>query len=651
MLATMVSACKTDFYRQPLLLYSAGLALIGLVIYANAVFNPFVHDDLTFIRHNPGIARLDGWAGFFTKVSPPAESALVGPGIVNPYYRPLLEILYRLQYRVFGFNAYAYHFFNIIIHIANTLLVFFILLYCLNLNLFTSNADSSAMPLVPGPPVLAWCSALLFLIHPVQTEAVACIAGVSNLVFSLFCLLSFLFYIKMRGRELKKQQRFLYFSGSLLCYLSALLCKEQAIFLPFWLLMFECLILMPARAGAGKIPSAINTGPKYFGWDRSAPWMNAGVFILVTLFYFLWRKMVIGSAVTAVFAYKEELFLRLAAIPKTLLMYLRILVAPYDLHYLRSIDVLEPAGGAWLFLALVVVGVWLLLRSLPAKIAALALFGLAWFMAALLPVLNIIPLIHEYSRIATFEHFLYLPCAGLAFFAVIAGGYFLSAISKGRMKIIGLTSMVLLGIVFGGLSVRQNSFWRGEIPLFERAVVYEPGLGRLRLLLGKAYYAAGRYDLSVRELKTALTIMQGYLTRARYSKAGEVYQYFIKEIYFVLAHDYERQGDYRLANEQYRLALLLDPRDADIHKNAGINFIRLGDPEQAAFHFRQAVLLNGQDVVSLNNLAVYFMGKKQLYQAEQLLRQVLSIDSSSVLARRNLDKLMQINLNLGGGHE
>src|SRR5204862_8173167 len=98
--------------------------------------------------------------------------------VTNPYWRPGLEIFYGIQYHLFGLNPQGYHFTNILLHVINSSLIF----YCLKTIL--------------RRPGMALTVALLFLLHPVQSEAVACVSGISNLLYGLVCLLSCLFYFR-----------------------------------------------------------------------------------------------------------------------------------------------------------------------------------------------------------------------------------------------------------------------------------------------------------------------------------------------------------------------------------------------------------------------------------------------------------------------
>jgi len=611
------------------------LLLIGLLIYSNSIAHPFVHDDLVFIRHNPDIGNLDQWPSLFLTASMPVP----GIAIINPYYRPLLSLLYRIQYRMFGFEVVGYHLFNILIHVINAWLVFLIL--STGLNLVVRESPTAVASLRS----LAWWTAVLFLVHPVQSEAVACIAGVSNLLFSLLSLLSLWLYVRLRFFNLSAGQRGAALSGSYGFYVMALLCKEQAIFVPVCLLALEAgLIYYRLQAIPEVITPLTVTEERSWTWadknQRGALRMIGG-FVILTLLYFVWRKSVMGQATTVFADNLGELILRLKAIPQTLLIYWRILVFPQGLHYMRSLDVLRPTIGSWLVFFLCLGGMGLLIRRLPQQKGFLAAAGLVWFFITLGPVLNVIPLIHEYSWIAIFEHFLYLPSAGFFFFLLVVGENFLHDVIQWRSAQTGQVALLLLVVVLSGMTVRQNLFWRHEIPLFERALRYEPYLGRLRLLLGKAYYYAGQMPEAEHQLSAARKIMKGYYAKSRETRARGFYEFFLKEINFVLAHVREQQKRYRAAIELYEQALVYDPRDSRLHKGIGVNLIRLNEWTGAIPYFQKAVELNPSDIGSMNNLAACLMETGNHKQARQLLEHVLRLDSQYKPAQHNLLRMQE----------
>ena len=83
-------------------------------------------------------------------------------------------------------------------------------------------------------------------------------------------------------------------------------------------------------------------------------------------------------------------------------------------------------------------------------------------------------------------------------------------------------------------TIGQNTFWKGEVPLFERMVRFEPRFGRGHILLARAYDADHRYDLAKRHFLIALDIMQGYAARSSNATAQNIYMGFIRDIHMDL---------------------------------------------------------------------------------------------------------------------
>ena len=278
-----ISIPPIDFSKLKFTPIFAVLFLSGILAYHQAIFFPFVHDDIVFIRQNPHIAALAQVSDFFK----PGERIV---SIANSYWRPALEAVYRGEYQLFGFNPHGYHFLNILLHILNSSLVF----YCLHIIFKKSGMTRSG---------IAFAVALVFLLHPVQSETVACVSGISNLLYVFFCLLSFWLYLRSAT------------GLALIVYALALLTKEQAIIFPFLVLLYEYCF------GTDRDKNAV---------DRFS---RLGRFFLVAILYFIVRKIIFGAALVPLLQYQQELFLRLLAIPRTLLMYFQILLWPQGLHY------------------------------------------------------------------------------------------------------------------------------------------------------------------------------------------------------------------------------------------------------------------------------------------------------------------------------
>ena len=565
------------------------LFALGLFLYGNAVFHPFVHDDVVFIQNNPKIGNLQNLAGIFLK---PTVS-LDAPEVINAYYRPLLEVFYRIEFRLFNLRPAGYHFINVVIHILNSILVYRLI------DLFVSRR-------------VGFIAAIAFLVHPVQSEAVACVAGISNLLYALFFLAGFLFYLLSKKGE--EREWFIFYILSLAAFSAGLLAKEQTIVFPLVIAAYEICF---RRDQSGKKNALTGQLLKLSG------------FFFLGIGYLTWRQALLPHAhLLSVLQYKSELFLRLWAVPKTLLIYLKLLIVPFDLHYYRSLDVLEPAGVFWIVLLFLVTVVIVLIRRLPEDRRPVASFALCWVFITLLPTLNILPLIIEYSHIMTAEHFLYLPVMGFFLFC----GVMLSDINVAAYAIIFL--------FWAGTTVYQNTFWRGEIPLFERTLKFEPQLGRVHVLLAKAYYLNHQYKKAAQEFETSLQIMQRYLEKARPEEAKNFYRGFIKGIHFDLAHCYEALGLWERAIAEYKEALKLGPHEGTIYNNLGSVYLQIGDVTQAQMDFEKAIQLDSRDVMSRNNLAICYIQEGRKEEARDLLKGILAVSPHFPAAEHNLNRLI-----------
>ena len=507
------------------------LFFFGLLAFFNAIPHPFVHDDVVFILKNPHITDLNHWVEAF-KV--PAAS-----GGINTYYRPVLEIIYRFEYHLFGPHPFGFHLFNVIVHIINGLLLFG-LLQRLNLSKHVS-----------------WVVALLFLIHPVQTEAVSCIAGISNLWMALGVLLALHAYL------------YQWYATSLLCFTLAFLSKEQAVMLIPLVMVID-----------------YSRGQKNF-----RPWFFLGAAACALLW--LRQSLTGASLLKDVMLSPGELCLRLAAIPRDLGMYLRLIFFPFDLHYYRSTDILQSNGIAWFLAMLSMLGIFYIIKRNP-KTRPTLILGFGWFLAALLPVLNIAPLINEYSFILTAEHFLYLPIVGILIIAVTAADHFLKHFRKLILGIIIISCLLLTWY--------QNTFWRSEIALFERMLLFEPDFGRGHLLLAKAYYFNGRPQDADWHFKKAFTVMSAYANKATNLTAEKFYLGFVKEILFDWAQNDSAMGQWAGALDKYKQAAAIDGKDPSLYNNMAFAYLHLGDRKDAQLSLEQALRIDPSFAQARSNL-------------------------------------------------
>ncbi|MCB9772448.1 MAG: tetratricopeptide repeat protein [Candidatus Omnitrophica bacterium] len=581
------------------------LLILGTASYFNAVGNPFVHDDIVFILENPKVHDIASISSVFAPNSFVAHDI----ALANPYYRPFLDIVYRLEYWLFGKSAVGYHLVNILLHFANAVLIF-----VLSLRLTQRRG-------------FAWCVAALFLVHPVQTESVACISGISNLLFSFFMLCALLQYMRTadQNQEYSLGKEVVNYSTALVFFGAALLSKEQAIVLPLIVLLYE--FAFPRLSGKNNA-----------GWR-----LRFSGLIIVAGGYLLWRKLITGGFATSLIANVGEFYLRLKSLAGIVLNHLHTIFWPMDLHYYRSYDILLPWLWPMVGLVFLVFACILIWRVLPRSRQPLFAFGLGWFVITLLPTTSIIPLVHEYSFIAAFEHFLYLPLVGILWSTLVVLEYFSEHVfHKSSVRLKKIVMAVVLGICVL-LTFVQTKMWASETALFEKAAHYENDLGRVHLLLAKAYFSQHDYQKAKAEFLTARNIMTNYLQKIQDQRVKPFYVGFLKESLLGIAACEEAVGNLAGAKEQYEKIVVIAPEDSDVQNYFGYIMVRMEKWDDAVIHFEQALKINPRNAQALANLGVCFIQLQEPDKGEEYLRRSLAIDPNLISARQNLEFLLKQN--------
>jgi len=333
------------------------IMLLSLWVYANATFTIFHYDDIPLILENPYLGSREGFVD------------LLRTG------RPLRAISFWIDYQVWTLDSKGYHFTNNLLHGFCALVAFFLVR-----KLYQDRR-------------LALLAALIFALHPVNTEAVIGVSHRKELLCFLFMGLSFLSF----GRTGKRN---FWFGLSLLFYLLALFSKQVALALPLLLLLSRSLF-----------PSAVPG-------KRGRFWIELGFFIAIPVLAFVFTLSdfkLFARFQPADFAshrYLEILATQLGAFPA----YLRLAFFPahlrldYDVPFAHNFFEFRPLAGV-LTLALS----FLILAGLLKKKSGFG-FGWGWFLINLLPLLNWVP---ANSLLA--ERYLYIPVFGISL--IVALGF------------------------------------------------------------------------------------------------------------------------------------------------------------------------------------------------------------------------------------
>ncbi|MBZ0167504.1 MAG: tetratricopeptide repeat protein, partial [Candidatus Omnitrophica bacterium] len=289
-----------------------------------------------------------------------------------------------------------------------------------------------------------------------------------------------------------------------------------------------------------------------------------------------------------------------------------------QLHYYRSLDVLQPNTAAWITLAALIGATGIVLFKTKPAPRRTMLFGLGWFLIALLPMLNIVPLVNEYSTILNFEHFVYIPLIGLLLVLVLFMREWILPHVKGagRAPAGGAAAVCLLCLP---LTWKQNTYWGSETELFTRTLRFQES-GRVRILLARALYFRGDYGRAIAEYENARIIMQGYVDKTPLAQVRTFYRGYLKEIYFDLAHCYEALQNSPLAIKMYRQALEIEPGDIVLYNNLAVVYIKEKNFTEAVALLEEALALQPGSPLTRQNLAYCYVQLGRPEAADDLFR-------------------------------
>ncbi|TET39089.1 MAG: hypothetical protein E3J72_01300 [Planctomycetota bacterium] len=439
-------------FRATLAVLLALACAVGLA-YANSVKGDFVFDDMKIVRDNPAIRNFDikNILGHAFDI----EAVEKDPTKTDPGYRPVRMLSYALDAAIAGRDREGrptpavFHITNIIFHFLNTFLVYLILH-----RLFRGR-------------FLAVVGALVFALHPLQTEAVTYISGRKDVLFAFFYLLGFLSFLRYRAGGAR-----VWIVVILVTYLLSLFSKEMAITLPVVCFAYD---VVTRISKPEKVPAVF--GARTI--TLYTPIILAGV--LFAVFALAVKN---PAKVAADTPYLGGSFLAsIATIGRVLCHYFRLIFLPVGLSVDYSFNAFPASKGAfspWTTLpaVLIVLGIIGFAVASVRKRPLLA-FGVFMFFIAMAPVSGLVP--HP-EPIA--ERFLYLPMIGivLAVLAVLK-----KPVERFETRVIFGSIMALVLLAFLGLTVRRNAEWESPHKLYAAAVRVRPDCVRMRVGLAGEY--------------------------------------------------------------------------------------------------------------------------------------------------------------------
>jgi protein O-mannosyl-transferase len=577
--------------RRALVLATLALPLLTGLTYLPAFHGGFIWDDDDHFAANPAMTAPDGLRKIWSSLA------------VSRYY-PLTLTTFWVQRRLWGLNPLPYHATNVVLHGINAMLLFALL----------RKLD------VRG----AWAAAALWAAHPVNVESVAWVTELKNVQSGLFFFLTLLCY-----RQFETKPRPFWYTLSLLCFAAALLSKPSTVVLPL-------VLLLCAWWHRGR-------------WKPEDLWRTAPFFLISAAMSLLTITEQRGHIERGPQEWSLSFTERLAVAGRAVWFYAGKTVWPSPLSFVYPRWQINAESMIWLLPMLGVLiafaCLWLLRQDGRARAA---LFGLGYFLIALLPVLGGFDIYYfRYSFVA--DHFQYLACLGIIAL-ITAGGAVLLQRRALQRPVAAVAVTVLASMSWRHCSTFRDheTLWRDTLATNPRAAIAYVNLGAL-LNSQKQYEAAigyfqqavrlkpstvephnnmgialtelRRYDEALSEFQEALRCNPDYapahyrlgVLYAKMNRLDDAEQEYltaigygppVPETFFELGLVWERQGKHALAPKAYRDALRIKPDYAFAHNNLANLLAEDGKLEEAIDHYRQAVIADPQLETAHHNLGV-----------------------------------------------
>jgi Flp pilus assembly protein TadD len=584
------------------------ISALGLLIYSNAAESPFVFDDKRVIVENKNITDPGGIPTLFAGREGPIAS------------RPTMLATFALNYAVGGLDASGYHAVNIVLHILNAVLLYSLILTSARL---INLADRESR-------LTAFFSALLWMVHPVQTESVTYIASRSILLTAFFYIVGIILFVKAARAG---RRRWIYVVALAVNCLLGMGSKESFSTFPAVLVLYDYLFVSGrdmrkvARNYYAHLPGLVSL-------------------LYLAFLYFNFRSQLYSYGTLMVTP--GEYFMTQFSVHMT---YLRLLAFPVNLHLDYAYPVSREFFTSGTFISFLgYAGLWAAGVFALMKGRTVLSFTALWFMITLTPDSSVVPL-----NDMIFEHRLYLSSMGAAT-AVVAFTVSLSSLkAQGRRQPVRalLCGILLFAAVLSTMTYVRNIVWKNGISLWKNSVEKSPGKSRPHNNLGFLYNRAGRHNDAERELLAAVKIDESnykahdnlgitYLKKRRYDDALESFRnalsinpnYAVAHYNIGIVH--ERRGQYDNAIREYREAIRINPDYAEAHNNLGVVHQKLGQSAEAVRHYRAALKIDPETAHVHYNLGVFYGGMGQYEVAESAYLEALRIRPDYAKARNNL---------------
>ena len=591
--------------------YGCLIILAGALTYANSLSGPLLFDDQSSILTNAQIRHLWHLVEVF---SPPRDGVLAS--------RPIVNLSFAINYAIGGLSPRGYHIGNVTLHIVSALVLFGIV----RRTLMTSKLRDRFATAADG---IALACALIWMVHPLQTESVDYVTQRTELMMGLFYLLTL--YSAIRAMTSSTADRWQ--AAAIVSCLLGVGCKESMATAPLIVVLYDRIFFCDSMREAWRRRRGLYAG-------LAASWLEAAALLTS-------HNQTVG------FSSGVSAWTYLLNQSQMIAHYLQLTLWPHglvlDYGSPRSLVLMDVLPQAALVAGLVA------LTAVALLVRPAAGFLGAWFFITLAPTSSFVPIVSEVGA----ERRMYLPLAAIVVLVVSAAYQLVEKRRRGAAIPAAIVSLSVVVVALAYTTVQRNHDYASAVSLLQTSVDRWPH-GRARFNLAAVLKQQGKADEAIAQLRAAVAdnpraqyvLGSDLYDRGQFDDAINELRAFITRVAGNAASRYDtiaarnliglclaQQRKLTEAVEEFQLALQLDPENAGLHGNLAFILLQDKNFEGARQHYEDYVRGHGGNAFVLTNLGVALQELGQFDQARERFRQALAIDRNYAEARSRLEQL------------
>jgi len=554
-------------YRLVFVLF---IAIVTFFCYNYSLHNQFTNwDDNEYVDDNPYIKNLTS----------ENVKMILFHNITHNYYHPITMLSLATNYHFSKMDPFGYYLTNIVFHIFNTCLMFFMILMLLEA------MQKKGYGEMKSKEWLATLGALCFGLHPMHVESVSWLAERKDVLYCFFYFLGLMAYVKYT-----KEDKIKWMVYAVILYICSLASKPLAVVFPLSLFAIDILLKRPI-------------GRKIF--------MEKSPFFLISLVggIWAWHAQKTGGAIASLHAY--SLFHRLLFVSHNFMTYFIKAFVPLNLCSLYPYPVIDANGALpvmyylspFIVLAIVGGGLYLSYRS-GENYFRVVIFGFSFFLVNLAIILQFIPV--GYAIMA--DRYTYIAYFGIFFMLI----YFVQQLWQ-RVPVSHIPVQAGMGLflcILSSSSYNRTKVWHNTETMWADVIKQYPDRDELAYnSLGSYYFGKGDFDAAFGYYQTAISmntqdakvysnIGNIYAMRRQLGEAFKAYKQALKidsndvVTYLDIGVTYSSVGKYDSAETDYNRAYSLDPTSEKVLRARAFNYLSAGKYSMAIPDYKKLVVIN-----------------------------------------------------------